>query len=84
MTYEIDEGIAPPVSRLDALAHRVATDVIGKVYPNARDAAWDNLDEYAGHQTADVDTLYNQVGSFTKKIVKTLRSLGYNKTGEPL
>jgi len=84
MTFETGTGFVAPIPPLDALANRVANDVIAKVYANAREAAWDNLDEYVAHQTNDISTLYNQVGSFTKKIVKTLRNLGYDKSGKLL
>lgn len=86
MKFEIIDGVGfeYPPSRLDALATRLANAVIDGTYKSARDAANKNVVEYAAHETTDEVRLNTQLGNFTRKIVKTLGELGYDKFGSPL
>ena len=86
MKFEIIDGVGfeYPPSRLDALATRMADAIIAGTYKSARDAANKNVVEYAAHETTDEVRLNTQIGNFTRKIVKTLDELGYDKFGSPI
>ncbi len=83
MTHEfpIIEGASRIMKPLDRLARRMAKDVIAGRYANAREAARENVVEYAREGTNDPDRLNWQIGNFRKKIVKTLAEMGFDKNG---
>lgn len=85
MTYLVENNVpfVPPVPRLDALAERMANDVIAGTYASAREAANKNVVEYAGGETTDEKKMYDRIGNFTRKIKKTLRAMGYDELGKP-
>ena len=85
--YPIDDFRVMPIKRqvaLDALSRRVAERVVANEYENAREGAKANIVEYAGEETNNPDRLNWQTNNFVRKIVGTLRAMGYNKSGEPL
>lgn len=84
MTYPIENNVVfvPAVPRLDALAERMAHAVIAGTYSSAREAARQNLVEYAGGETTDEKKMYDRIGNFTRKIRKTLKKLGYDEFGK--
>lgn len=86
MAFEIisEAGFEYPVSHLNALSLRMANAVIDGTYASAREAAKNNVVEYAAHETTDEVRLNTQIGNFTRKIIKTLHELGYDKFGSSL
>lgn len=84
MTFETGTGFVPTVSRLDALATRLANEVIAGTYSCAREAAKANRVEYAAHDTKIKERRQTQTGNFARKIVDTLAKMGYDKDGNQL
>jgi len=86
MKFEIIDGAVfeYPVSHLNSLSLRMANAVIDGTYKSARHAAKCNVVEYAAHETTDEVRLNTQIGNFTRKIIKTLGELGYDKFGSSL
>lgn len=84
MTVVTGTGFVPSLSRLDALASRMANAIVAGTYSSAREAARVNVVEYAQKETNDADELDTQIGNFARKITNTLNSMGYDKTGNVL
>lgn len=69
------------VPRLVALTNRMADAVIAGTYASAREAAKNNIVEYAGHETQSAIQRNIELGNFAKRIVKELSERGYDKFG---
>lgn len=84
--YEIESGVVLPPSRLDALTTRIADEVIAGDHESARSAAKvdRNLVEYTGHLTTDKLAKNIEIANLTRRIVKRLAELGFDKFGNSM